>query len=321
MKIKNCFFTNKINVVLLALLVSALWGTLYPMIKVGYAAFAIDTKSVASIILFAGLRFFISGVILIAFFSARDKKIDLPSKGALSAIIVISLFTVVLQYILTYTGISMIESSKSSILKQIGFLILPAVMFLFRRDERFSIFKVLGALVGFCAVIILNLKGMNLAFGLGEILVILSSFVSAIGQIFSKHYYRTVSPTQVVAWGQLLGGGFMIVVGLVFGGKMGKVDLEGILVLGYMCGASICANLIWNTLIKYNDMSSLAVLKSADPLFASIFSALLLAESILSVRFLVALVLILIAIGLCNFNPMRKQKTINSTEQTQDLTN
>ena len=64
-------------------------------------------------------------------------------------------------------------------------------------------------------------------------------------------------------------------------------------------------------------MSSLAVLKSSDPLFASLFSALLLAESIFNTRFLIALVLILIAIVLGNFK-VQKKTPVLVTEQASD---
>ncbi len=298
---KTNFFSNKVAVILLALLVSVLWGTLFPMIKIGYKAFAIDTSNVASIILFAGMRFFISGIILIVFTSLRSKQLYFPKKSFVPAILVVSLFTVVLHYVFTYTGLSMIESAKSSILKQTGFLVLPCVMFLFRKEDAFSLRKVIAAFLGFAAVIVLNSENMSFSLGAGEILVISASFISAVGQILSKHYYSRISPAEMVAWGQFLGGGVMLLIGIACGGSVGKVDGEGIAVLAYMCAASITANLIWNTLIKYNDMSTLAVLKSADPLFAAMFAGLLLAENILNTRFLFALLLILIAILLSNF--------------------
>ena len=39
---KSNIFSNKIMTVLLAAIVSILWGTLFPMIKIGYRVFAID---------------------------------------------------------------------------------------------------------------------------------------------------------------------------------------------------------------------------------------------------------------------------------------
>ena len=305
--LKNKLFTNKISVVALALLVSLLWGSLFPMIKIGYRAFSIDTANVASIIMFAGLRFLVSGILLVAALGVQKKGFPAPEKGSFQAIFVVSMLTVVLHYIFTYTGLSLADSSKSSVLKQVGFLILPCLIFLVRKDDKFSLRKVIAAILGFIAVISINLDGMSLAFGMGEILIIAASFTSAIGQVSAKGYYNRFSPSYIVAWGQLFGGALMFAGGLIFGGKFGAINGASLAVLAYICAASIAANLIWNTLIKYNNISTLAVLKSADPLFASIFSGLLLGENILNLQFLFALLLICFAIVLSNFMPNFKK--------------
>lgn len=48
---------NSIKTILLSLLVTALWGSLYPFIKIGYSAFQIDTTNIPSIMLFRGHSF------------------------------------------------------------------------------------------------------------------------------------------------------------------------------------------------------------------------------------------------------------------------
>ena len=297
---KSNIFSNKITAVLLAAVVSMLWGTLFPMIKIGYKTFEIDNTEVASILLFAGVRFLISGIILVAMCSTKNKKLEFPKGKKLYSVLIVSMLTVVVHYALTYTGLSLADSSKSSVLKQIAFLIVPCIAFLFRKDDKFSFYKVFAAILGFSSVIIINLEGMNLVFGMGEILIILASFSSMLGQMASKNIYDKYEPTYIVAYAQLLGGIILVISGLIFGGSIGKISLQSIAVLGYICFASITANLLWNTLIKYNDMSKLAVLKSMDPLFASLFSALLLGENILKPTYLAATVLIVTAIYVSN---------------------
>ena len=70
---KSNIFSNKIMTVLLAAIVSILWGTLFPMIKIGYAAFSIASSDIPAIILFAGMRFTFSGIILICISSIKVK--------------------------------------------------------------------------------------------------------------------------------------------------------------------------------------------------------------------------------------------------------
>lgn len=300
---KSNIFSNKVTAVLLAVIVSILWGTLFPMIKIGYKVFEIDNTEVASILLFAGVRFLISGIILVAMQSVKKKRLELPKGNKFTSVLIVSLLTVVIHYALTYTGLSLADSSKSSVLKQIAFLIVPCIAFLFRKDDKFSFYKVFAAILGFSSVIIINLDGMNLVFGIGEILIILASFSSMFGQMASKNIYDKYEPTYIVAYSQLLGGVVLVISGLIFGGSIGGFSLQSIAVLGYICFASITANLLWNTLIKYNDMSKLAVLKSMDPLFASLFSALLLGENILKPTYLIATSLIILAIAVSNYKP------------------
>ena len=145
---KSNIFSNKITVVLLAAVVSVLWGTLFPMIKIGYKVFEIDNTQVASIMLFAGVRFLISGIILVSMQSVKKKKLELPKGNKLTSVLVVSMLTVVVHYALTYTGLSLADSSKSSVLKQIAFLIVPCIAFLFRKDDKFSFYKVFAAILG-----------------------------------------------------------------------------------------------------------------------------------------------------------------------------
>ena len=54
-------FTKKINVALAAMLCCALWGSAFPVIKIGYNFLNIAGSDTSSQILFAGIRFFLAG--------------------------------------------------------------------------------------------------------------------------------------------------------------------------------------------------------------------------------------------------------------------
>ncbi|MBQ8742298.1 MAG: hypothetical protein IJZ03_02890 [Clostridia bacterium] len=57
----------KVKTILLSLLVMALWGSLFPCVKIGYAAFNINANSVADILMFAAMRFAICGALVCIF--------------------------------------------------------------------------------------------------------------------------------------------------------------------------------------------------------------------------------------------------------------
>ena len=57
-------YLNRIwAVVLLAFISCALWGSAFPMIKIGYGQFGIADSGAGAKILFAGVRFIIAGVL------------------------------------------------------------------------------------------------------------------------------------------------------------------------------------------------------------------------------------------------------------------
>ena len=48
---------SNLKTILLSLLVMALWGSLFPLIKIGYNAFNINASSIPDILMFASTRF------------------------------------------------------------------------------------------------------------------------------------------------------------------------------------------------------------------------------------------------------------------------
>ena len=75
-------FTKKINVALAAMLCCALWGSAFPVIKIGYNFLNIAGSDTSSQILFAGIRFFLAGFFTILLGSIfADKFIVIKKKG------------------------------------------------------------------------------------------------------------------------------------------------------------------------------------------------------------------------------------------------
>ncbi len=295
---------STVKIVLFALLVMLLWGSLYPLVKISYTAFQIDTAHIPSIILFAGLRFILCGVILTVIASAQEKRLYLPTGKELVPIFGVAMSTIVLHYSFTYIALSMGDSSKSAIIKQTGFLFLSCFAFLFDKGDRFTWRKALAGVLGFIGILATSTDG-GFAFGLAEVLLLLSSACSAVSAVITKKATQTMSPAGLVAYSQVIGGVFLLVLGIALGGRMPVVSGEALLVMLYICAASVVAYLLWNVLLKYGDLSTLSVTKFAEPLFAVLLSGILLHEEIFKWSYGVALLLILFSILLIN---QRKKK-------------
>lgn len=288
--------------VMLALLTMLLWGSLFPFIKIGYSVCNVNTESIADILVFAALRFTVCGVIVCGVSYARKEKLEAPLYKNIIHIVLMGLFAIVLHYAFTYVGLSLSESSKTAILKQLGALIYVCFAFLFIKGERFSLYKIIGALVGFCGIIAINAEGGVNSPTVGDILIVLASLCTVISGIMSKSFADKLSPFWITGISQLSGGIILFVIGILMGGKLPVFSIKGLLVFSYICTASIAGYTIWYYVQRTAELSKLFIIKFAEPLFACIFGALLLGENIFKVQYLAAFVLISAGIILANKN-------------------
>ena len=285
-----------LKTLLLALLVMALWGSLFPMIKIGYAAFNIVSSDIPTIILFAGMRFTFSGIILITIFSVKAKSFAMPKRREILPILLGALVTIILHYSFTYLALSIGEGSKTAIVKQICFLFLGCFAFLFDKSDKFTVNKVIAAILGFAGIIATAYDGEEIIFKLGDLLLLLASACSAAGTIISKKATQIVAPMKFVAYSQFFGGVFLLAVGLMLGGRITHIDVKSVGVFLYICTASITAYTIWNMLLKGGSVSKLSIIKFTEPLFAVIFSGFILGENVLKLSYLVAMLLMLLSL-------------------------
>ena len=297
---RSNIFSNKITGVIIAVLVCALWGSLFPFVKIGYSSFRIASNDIPTIMLFAGSRFVVSGILLFIIFSAKEKKISIPPKNILKFVFLISFTSIILHYSFTYMALSFGEGSKSAIIKQVGFLFLSCFAFLFIKEDKFSNAKLISGIFGFLGIVVTSFDGGKFSFAIGDAFLILASFCSVASTILSKIIIRKINPVHLVACSQLFGGLVLCVVGLALGGRIAHIDIIAVFVFAYICLASITAYSLWNMLIKYNDISKLSVIKFTEPLFAVILSGIFLGENIFKLNYLIALILIFAAILLVN---------------------
>ena len=78
---KTSIFQRPLWVTLFALTAAISWGWAYPLIKLGFAEFGITQAMTGSKMLFAGIRFAMSGAILllIAAFTGRNFRVSKPA--------------------------------------------------------------------------------------------------------------------------------------------------------------------------------------------------------------------------------------------------
>ncbi len=283
---------TKYRSLLLALLVMLLWGSLFPCIKLGYDALDIDSSCIADLFMFAAIRFLLCGMLVCAFCLFKKKSIPTPSAGSVVHIILVGVFAIVLHYACTYIGLAASDSSKTALLKQTGALIYICFSFLFFKDEKFSIYKIIGAVVGFCGIVAINLSSGKVTFSPGDIWILGASVCTVVSNIISRQSAQNSSPFWITGISQLSGGLILFMLSWLMGGRLPHFTVSGTLIFLYICAASVSGYTLWYYILRTNGLSGLFIIKFTEPLFACIFGAVLLSENILKTQYLIAFVLI-----------------------------
>ena len=294
----------------MALLVMALWGSLYPSVKIGYRALSIASTDIPNILMFAGTRFVLSGGVMCVFAFFKKEKLADPKWKSIGTIMMTGLFSIVLHYTFMYMGLSSTDSSKTAIIKQLGSLLYICVAFLFFQNEKFSAWKIIGALVGFAGIIAINFRSNGISFSSGDWFIILSSFCSVTSSILGKKIVVNNSPFWLTGISQLTGGVVLVVSAFIMGAKPLNFQWDSFAIFLYICTASTVSYALWYQILKTSDLSNMFLIKFAEPLFACVFSAILLDENIFQWQYFIAFTLI--ATGIILGNKKKREKTDES---------
>ena len=315
-KDKERFFTRNYIFCLCAIFCCILWGSAFPCVKIGYELFGVNKSHAPSLMLFAGIRFTLAGVLVIAFGSITKRKFLTFKPKNCWRIGVVALFQTVLQYTCFYIGVANTTGVKSSVLNGLGvFFTILSACFIFR-TEKFNLIKLLGCILGFGGIVLINLGG-DFSFDftlLGEGCVILSGLSSAVAAGFVKIFSKHEDTTALCGYQFFFGGIVLTIIGLSLGGTLTEISAGAVFLLIYLAFLSACAFTLQGTLLRYNPVSKVAVFKSTNPLFGALFSAIILKEykQLFSIFTLVALLLVCCGIFIINkFGEKRKivQKT------------
>ncbi len=297
-------FTKPINVILLSILCTVLWGSAFPSIKIGYQLFALGNNDISGKLVFAGIRFFFAGVITLLIATIQNKKLPRLHSSNIKGMLLVSLFQTILEYIFFYIGLSHITGVKGSILTaSSSFFVVLLAHFVYKNDK-LNKAKLIGCSIGFAGIILINLNAMSkvdLGFSLlGDGFMLLSALCFAIGSLISKNLCQTADATTVTGYQLGVGGLILMLLGFFTGGRLLQVTLPGILLLAYMSLLSAIAFTIWTVLSKYNRISQIAVYNFLTPVFGALLSALFLGDQLFNWNNLLALILVCIGIYIVN---------------------
>lgn len=310
----------KKNLYILATLACVLWGSNIPGIKAGYRILGISHADTMKQLLLAGIVFVLSGMMTVVIGSliahkplvfwntdlVKRKGKTVPAVRGFLVITEIALLQTVGQYAFLYIGLSNTSGVQGSIITASNaFFSILLSCFIFRQ-ERFTVQKIAGCLLGLLGIVVMNLEG---SFGnqfrlTGEGFVLLAAISVSLAVTLVKKHAGEIDPVLLSGWQSLLGGVILLGMGLLNGASISFDSIQAIGIVLYISGASALAYAIWCMLLAKYDVSSVTVFGLLEPVVGVLLSVVLLMEfHLLSISCFVSLILVCIGIYYVNARP------------------
>jgi len=307
-------FSDPIFVMLIASLCCLLWGSAYPSIKLGYIAFNILPEDIASKYVFAGYRFTLAGLLLLLLSRiVRKEKLQL-SRTQWTSLIMLGILQTGLQYMFFYVGVANTTGVKGSIMNATTTFFSVVLAHFIYKNDKLSRNKIVGCLLGFVGVIIVNLHTDLLTFSFsftGEGFIIIAALVFSVTALYAKRLTATIDVLIITGVSLFVGGLVLTLLGLLLGGRVNHFTLESTSNLIYLALLSSVAFCLWNMLLKYNKVGKVSVYNFLIPVFGALLSALFLGETILELKNLAAL--LFVSVGIYLVNRVRSVQSSNNT--------
>lgn len=299
-----------------AIFCNILFGSAFPMIKLGYEYFGIS-DDVFSKILYAGIRFFIAGIIIFIIDSVRNKKPSVVAKPNIKNIVLLGVTYTFLQYIFFYIGLSNTTGASGSVVNSASVFFAIILAHFIYPDDKLNFKKIMGCAVGFIGVALAcfadgEFSGFKLN---GEGFILIAGMFFVIGSVINKKASKINGSFTVTAYNLLIGGFLLIVTGFFgYHGEM-KITLVGIFVLLYLVLVSSVGVAVWSALLKNYPIGKISVYNFIIPVSGTLLSGLFLKENILIWQYGAALLLVSIGIFSVNYVSAEKNRKNRSIEK------
>lgn len=293
--------TRMFGMILTALLVTFLWGSVAPVIKLGYQSLGIQSHQIGHQLLFAGHITLLAAFILFVFLLTNKEELRMPATQ-FWPVIKVALFQIFLNYLFFFIGVSLSTGMIGAIMAgTTSFFQLLFAHFLWKQ-EKLNWTKNVGLLIGLIGLIMLNVThSFQWNVGWGDFLLLASVLAGAWGNLLAKHVAVSVDTKRLTAYAVLFSGIGLFTVGIVLVGTYPfSISLRSILILFYLGVMTATALLLWNELMYRFPVGQVSLFLLFIPVFGVFISSLLLNEQLQS-NAVIAFIFIVLGIGVVNF--------------------
>ena len=286
---------------IVALAVCLLWGSAFMMIVTGYDVMNVNTGDVFQIMLFAGMRFFVSACLIFLYALIFKKNMRLNFRG-FKLVLVLGLLQTFGQYLFLFLSLRTVHPANSSILASFNIFLTVIIAHFAYRNEKLSWQKIIGLTIGITGIIVLNGGASGQLSWTGEGYMFLSTVFGAVSGIYIKKITKTLSPFVIAAYQLLIGSSLLIIIGLTFSSDIQfTVTPASSMTLLYLGFISAAAFTTWATLLKYNKISQVSIYKFSIPVFGVLIAFIFMGQAPNLISLLIALVMVASGILLINW--------------------
>ena len=215
----------------------------------------------------------------------------------LKEITILGIGQTTIQYIFFYLGLTYTTGVRGSIVNGTGTFFSIILAHIVYKNDKLNFNKVLGCIVGFLGVVLVNLGGntsvLEGGFSFrGEGFIMIAAFMLSVSSLYSKKISQNKDAYTVTGYQLAIGGLLLTIIGYILGGHLTNFTLKSSILLIYMSLLSAIAFALWSQLLKYNKVGVISVFNFLIPVFGTILSALVLKENIFDIKILIALLLV-----------------------------
>lgn len=275
-------FVRPLWVPVFALTAAVAWGWDYPLIKLGFAEFHITPDLTGSKILFAGIRFCISGLIILGVARAGNKSFAIRRSADWWYILLFTLLNTTIHYTCFYIGLSYAPGARSAILNSLSVFSVVILACLFFKSDRMTIRKLMGCMIGFAGILALNIGGERSGNGftlMGDGMIVLNALSGAAASLLARGLGQRVNVFVGTGYSLALGGLMLMAAGLFLGGSIPYVSALGIIYLLLLIAISTIGFTLYNKLLTCNPVGKVAIYNSLIPVVGAVTSCLCLGET------------------------------------------
>ena len=264
---------SKGNTIFWAIVACLLWSTAAAGIKLGLRY---DTP-----FHFAGVRFIISGVMILPFTVKPAAYIKIIIENWKIVVWVI-FFSILINYIFFYQGINLIPGALAAVIVGSQPLVAAVVAAIMVKNDKLTRKKIITIIFGIAGVIFISAGRQAFKFGpaielLGVFLILLGSISSAISNVIVSLRTKGINPLVLSSSSLLVGGLLIYLLSIPLEGPSDPFPLEYWLILLWLSFMSAFAFSLWFKLLQRPGVkvSELNLWKFIIPVAGAILSWLL----------------------------------------------